>query len=113
VPLNAHADCTELYLGDKGIEQLAGFERLTNLEVLWLNDNKLTAITGLDSNVRIKQLYAHVSCCAGPYLQNITASKCNLCERFSAQRTASLQRGACFVHKHNSCQQQVALCIFK
>lgn len=56
------ADCTELYLGGKGIEQLAGFERLTNLEVLWLNDNKLTAITGLNSNMRIKQLYAHVSC---------------------------------------------------
>ncbi|WIA28063.1 hypothetical protein OEZ86_010648 [Tetradesmus obliquus] len=52
-------DCTELYLGGKGIEQLAGFERLTNLEVLWLNDNKLTAITGLNSNMRIKQLYAH------------------------------------------------------
>jgi Leucine-rich repeat (LRR) protein len=48
-------------LGGKSIEQLAGFERLTNLEVLWVNDNKLTAITGLDSNVRIKQLYAHVS----------------------------------------------------
>jgi hypothetical protein len=60
------SDCTELYLGSKGIEQLAGFERLTNLEVLWVNDNKLAAITGLDSNVRVKQLYAHVSGCQHP-----------------------------------------------
>lgn len=30
------------------------------MEVLWLNDNKLTAINGLDNNIRIRQLYAHV-----------------------------------------------------
>ena len=55
------ADCTELYLANQGIEQLAGFERLVNLEVLWINDNKLVAINNLDNNTRIKQLYAHVS----------------------------------------------------
>lgn len=55
------ADCTELYLSKQGTEQLAGFERLVNLEVLWINDNKLVAINNLDSNIRIKQLYAHVS----------------------------------------------------
>eukprot|EP00878_Enallax_costatus_P030466 GHUV01033172.1.p1 GENE.GHUV01033172.1~~GHUV01033172.1.p1 ORF type:complete len:325 (+),score=76.76 GHUV01033172.1:262-1236(+) len=52
-------DCTELYLANQGIEQLAGFERLVNLEVLWINDNKLVAINNLDTNTRIKQLYAH------------------------------------------------------
>jgi Leucine-rich repeat (LRR) protein len=55
------ADCTELYLAKRGIEKLAGFERLVNLEVLWLNNNKLQAITALDANIRIKQLYVHVS----------------------------------------------------
>jgi len=29
-----------------------------NLENLWVNDNKLSAITGLDANFRIKSLYA-------------------------------------------------------
>eukprot|EP00775_Hariotina_reticulata_P002236 gene2236-2548_t len=52
-------DCRELYLGKRGIEKVAGFERLVNLEVLWLNNNQLQAITGLDSNIRIKRLYVH------------------------------------------------------
>jgi hypothetical protein len=72
-------DCTELYLGGKSIEQLGGFERLTNLEVLWVNDNKLTAITGLDSNVRIKQLYAHVSGCSLHQWYACQADGCSCC----------------------------------
>lgn len=55
----ASADCTELSLARSGITQLAGFERLTNLEVLWLNHNSLTAITHLDTNTRLQQLYVH------------------------------------------------------
>lgn len=50
-------DCEEIYLGGKQIEQLAGFERLVNLEVLWLNNNKLQAIANLNANIRIKSLY--------------------------------------------------------
>lgn len=53
------ADCTELSLGRKNITKLAGFERLVNLEVLWVHANQLRAINCLDSNTRIKQLYAH------------------------------------------------------
>lgn len=51
-------ECTELHLGDKGFEKLAGFERLINLEVLWVNGNKLTSVSGLDDNFRIRRLYA-------------------------------------------------------
>lgn len=46
-------------MGGKNITQLAGFERLVNLEVLWVHDNQLRAINCLEHNTRIKQLYAH------------------------------------------------------
>jgi Leucine-rich repeat (LRR) protein len=46
-------------LGRRNITQLAGFERLVNLEVLWVHDNQLRAINCLDHNTRIKQLCAH------------------------------------------------------
>lgn len=50
-------NCTEIHLGNRGIEKLRGFERLVNLEVLFLNDNKLTHLTHLENNFRIKRLY--------------------------------------------------------
>jgi hypothetical protein len=53
--------CTQLYLGNRGIERLHGFEPLTNLEVLWLNGNSLRAVTHLDTNIRLHELYLHVS----------------------------------------------------
>jgi hypothetical protein len=56
----AGAECTELYLGGERLEQLSGFGPLVNLERLWLNDNQLRAITGLDANVRLKELYVQV-----------------------------------------------------
>lgn len=49
---------TELYLGKRGIEILHGFDIFPNLERLWLNDNKLAGIDNLDTNFRIKRLYA-------------------------------------------------------
>jgi Ca2+-binding EF-hand superfamily protein len=49
---------TELSLGHKGIEELEGFGLFTNLETLWLNGNRLQRINGLDTNKRIKKLYA-------------------------------------------------------
>ncbi|CAG9462989.1 unnamed protein product [Pedinophyceae sp. YPF-701] len=51
--------CTALHLAHKGITDLVGFEPLCYLEELWLNNNRLIEITGLDENVRIKHLYAH------------------------------------------------------
>jgi Leucine-rich repeat (LRR) protein len=51
------AACTELHLAGRGIDTLAGFEPFTNLECLWLNDNQLQTIHGLDTNFRIKELY--------------------------------------------------------
>lgn len=55
-----HADCTELYLGHKGIERLRGFEPFVSLESLWLNGNRLKKINNLDGNFRIRSLYAQV-----------------------------------------------------
>ncbi|CAK9109728.1 Leucine-rich repeat-containing protein 72 [Durusdinium trenchii] len=52
-------NCTELYMANKSIEELQGFARFVNLEVLWLNNNELRRISHLDSNFRIKSLYAH------------------------------------------------------
>jgi hypothetical protein len=59
------AECTELYLGGEQLEELSGFGPLVNLERLWLNDNKLRAITGLEANVRLKELYVQVRWAAG------------------------------------------------
>lgn len=49
----------ELYLSRKGIQILKSCEHFINLEVLWINDNKLKSIHGLDKNFRLKELYAH------------------------------------------------------
>ena len=35
--------CTELHLAKRNIEFLWGFDRFVNLEVLWLNGNKVSA----------------------------------------------------------------------
>lgn len=53
--------CTELYLGNRGIEKIRGFEPYENLTTLWLNNNKLKKINNLDANFRIKALYVQVS----------------------------------------------------
>ncbi|KAK3276661.1 hypothetical protein CYMTET_15285 [Cymbomonas tetramitiformis] len=67
-------ECTELYLGDKGIEKLKGFDRLVNLEVLFLSNNKLTHISHLDQNFRMRRLYAannKIFTLKGPSMQNM------------------------------------------
>ena len=34
-------NCTEVHLSDRGYERIANFESFPNLEVLWLNNNKV------------------------------------------------------------------------
>ena len=58
LPALPHAECTELYLGNKGIEKIRGFEEFVNLEYLCINGNKLKKINNLDENFRIKVLHA-------------------------------------------------------
>lgn len=52
-------ETVEVYLGRRGIQVLVNFELFPNLEVVWLNDNKLKEVQGLDTNFRIKELYLH------------------------------------------------------
>jgi len=49
--------CTELHLADRGLDKIRGFEDFICLEVLWLNNNKITSLNHLDSNFRLKFLY--------------------------------------------------------
>lgn len=49
---------TELSLGNRGLELLEGFQLFPNLECLWLQGNALTELVGLDTNVRLRRLYA-------------------------------------------------------
>ena len=50
---------TEIPLSHVGLEELCSFARFKCLEALWLNDNRLSNIDGLDRNVQIKALYLH------------------------------------------------------
>lgn len=34
-------NCTELYLAQRGIQQIANFDGFVNLEVLWINNNEV------------------------------------------------------------------------
>lgn len=42
------------------IEELQDFDEFENLEVLFLNDNKLQTIFGLEKNFRLRRLYLMV-----------------------------------------------------
>jgi len=48
----------ELHLGNRGYTRLANFHAFISLEQLWINDNKLTSLVGLEENFRMKILYA-------------------------------------------------------
>lgn len=52
-------DTVEIYLARRAIDKVIKFDEFPNLEVLWLNDNNLRCIQGLDGNFRIKELYVH------------------------------------------------------
>lgn len=60
-PSLPHADCTELFLGNRGLRHLEGFDKLKNLEVLFVNGNQLERVTDLEGNFRLRELYVHVS----------------------------------------------------
>lgn len=53
-------EITQLCLGGRGIQRLEGLAPLTGLQVLWVHDNQLTSLDGLDANTRLRQLYVHV-----------------------------------------------------
>jgi hypothetical protein len=55
----ASNETTEVLLSRKGLLQNCSMKRFHSLEALWLNDNKLTRISGLDTNMQIKALYLH------------------------------------------------------
>ena len=50
---------TEILLSRKGVEELCSFERFQCIDALWLNNNALSRVQGLDTNVQIKALYLH------------------------------------------------------
>ena len=49
-------ECTEIVLSKRHITKLINFNSFENLEALWLTNNNLTSITGLEKNFRIKIL---------------------------------------------------------
>ena len=49
-------ECIEIVLSKRKITELINFEMFENLEALWLTENRLTEIKGLDANFRIKIL---------------------------------------------------------
>ena len=48
----------ELHLGNRGYTRLTDFHAFISLDQLWINNNKLTSLAGLESNFRLKILYA-------------------------------------------------------
>lgn len=54
-------ETTELYLGGRGIEKIDGSQMgtLPNLAVLWINNNRLTKLKGLDGNFRLVALHSN------------------------------------------------------
>ena len=65
IPLGVHEGykklLAELYCGGLGVDKLdrESLGRFKTLEVLWLNDNKLSKVKGLEDNFRLKHLYLH------------------------------------------------------
>jgi len=52
-------NCVEMHLGDKGLTDLRDFNAFKSMSVLWINNNKLTSFAGLETNFRVKEVYAH------------------------------------------------------
>ena len=47
-----------MHLSGRGITHLDNFEFFPNIKVIYLNDNRLKRITGLELMLRIKEFYA-------------------------------------------------------
>merc|ERR1712151_733552 len=47
-------ECKEIVLSDRKINKLVNFEKFTNVEAIWLTNNKLERITELNHNFRLK-----------------------------------------------------------
>lgn len=54
----AAKETTEVHLGGRGATTLVNFSAFSDIEVLWINKNNLNSLKGLESNFRIKHLYA-------------------------------------------------------
>lgn len=52
-------DTTEVHLGGLNAGSLQNFGDFPNLQTVWINNNNLTCLEGLEANFRIKHLYAH------------------------------------------------------
>jgi hypothetical protein len=52
-------NCTEIHLSDKELQEVINFDKFPNLECLWLNNNKLEKLEGLETNFRLRELYLH------------------------------------------------------
>lgn len=57
--LGVKVDTEEVLLSRKGLVDFCSMSHMVCLEVLWLNDNNITRIHGLDTNVQLKCLYLH------------------------------------------------------
>jgi hypothetical protein len=95
----AAGNCEELYLAGRSIHELGDFSNFVSLECLWLNDNNLTDISGLDLNFRIKILYLN-----GNKISELLPEQF---EHFIALHTLSLGNnqlndltGSCYVLKY-------------
>jgi hypothetical protein len=50
-------DLVEVHLSDRELDMLERFDEFPNLEVVWLNNNKLRNLDGISTNFRIKNVY--------------------------------------------------------
>eukprot|EP00961_Rhodomonas_salina_P129870 1749182-Rhodomonas_salina.1 len=48
-----NSETEEVLLTGQGLEELCSFSKFKCLEALWLNDNKLRKVEGLDTNVQV------------------------------------------------------------
>lgn len=53
----ARKNCDELVMTECGVVKIRGMEQYTNLEVLRLTKNRITAIVNLEANFRLRRLY--------------------------------------------------------
>jgi hypothetical protein len=67
------AICTEIHLGNRGITHLQGFEKFLCLDTVWLNNNRLEGLEGLENNIRLKQI--HLYCNKIRKLEKVTLQR--------------------------------------